>query len=180
MPGDSGATVVTTLVWFLFFPREAAGAMGTRHSPRPHWGEGYMDNSGVTRRGNADVCAIAQHRRPCESRDPYAVSHVLKDTVRRLSRNNEGLWLWVPAFAGTTVKWLFENRIRANGGRSIRSTSAFCGSTPTPPSPAKSGRGSAPIVRLYRVFSARLSKNTPCSPNMFQNHQGRLTRSGRP
>jgi hypothetical protein len=28
----------------------------------------------------------------------------LKDAVRRLSRNNESLWLWVPAFAGTTVK----------------------------------------------------------------------------
>src|SRR6266403_1092535 len=32
----------------------------------------------------------------------------------------------------------------------------------------------------YFAFPARLSKNTPCSPNMFQNHQGRLTRSGRP
>jgi len=26
---------VTTLVWFYFFPREAAGASSTRHSPRP-------------------------------------------------------------------------------------------------------------------------------------------------
>ncbi len=26
----------------------------------------------------------------------------------------------------------------------------------------------------------RLSKNTPCSPNMFQNHQGRLSLRGRP
>ena len=25
-----------------------------------------------------------------------------------------------------------------------------------------------------------LSKNTPCSPNMFQNHQGRFSRKGRP
>ena len=32
----------------------------------------------------------------------------------------------------------------------------------------------------YRPFSARLSRNTPCSPNMFQNHQGALSRSGRP
>jgi len=28
---------VTTLVWFYFFPREAAGATGTRHSPRPRF-----------------------------------------------------------------------------------------------------------------------------------------------
>jgi hypothetical protein len=27
---------------------------------------------------------------------------MLSDAVRRLSRNNEDLWLWVPAFAGTT------------------------------------------------------------------------------
>src|SRR5271169_4947304 len=40
MPGDPGATVVTTLVWFLFSPREAAGAMGTRHSPRPLFFQG--------------------------------------------------------------------------------------------------------------------------------------------
>src|SRR6266478_6434336 len=34
----------------------------------------------------------------------YAVTPVLRDAVRRLSRNNEWLWLWVPAFAGTTVE----------------------------------------------------------------------------
>jgi hypothetical protein len=33
---------------------------------------------------------------------------------------------------------------------------------------------------LYRPLPARLNKNTPCSPNMFQNHQGALSRSGRP
>ena len=27
---------------------------------------------------------------------------------------------------------------------------------------------------------ARLSRNTPCSPNMFQNHHGTFSRSGRP
>jgi len=37
MPGDSGATVVTTLVCFLHFAREAAGALGARHSPRPRF-----------------------------------------------------------------------------------------------------------------------------------------------
>jgi hypothetical protein len=30
-------------------------------------------------------------RRPCESRDPYAVSPVVKDAVQRLSRNNQHL-----------------------------------------------------------------------------------------
>jgi hypothetical protein len=50
------------------------------------------------------------HCRPCESRDPrvsvrahrVAVSLALRDAVRRPLRNNAGLWIWVPAFAGTT------------------------------------------------------------------------------
>jgi hypothetical protein len=33
--GVSGEPVVTMLVWFFHFPREAAGAMGTRLSLRP-------------------------------------------------------------------------------------------------------------------------------------------------
>src|SRR5258706_14359804 len=35
MPGDSGVTVVTTLVCFFYFAREAAGASSARHSLRP-------------------------------------------------------------------------------------------------------------------------------------------------
>src|ERR1700685_666370 len=37
MPGDPGATVVTNSC-VLFFTREAAGAAGARHSPRPDFG----------------------------------------------------------------------------------------------------------------------------------------------
>ena len=35
MPGDSGVTVVTTLVCYLHTAHEAAGASGARHSLRP-------------------------------------------------------------------------------------------------------------------------------------------------
>src|ERR1700687_2023225 len=52
--GCSGATVVTTLVCYLHFAREAAGAAGTRHSPRPLSGERFKHNSDASRRGNAD------------------------------------------------------------------------------------------------------------------------------
>jgi hypothetical protein len=38
MPGDPGATVVNTRV-LSTFAHEAAGATGTRHSPRPQGGE---------------------------------------------------------------------------------------------------------------------------------------------
>ncbi len=49
MPGDAGVTVVTTLVCFLFFACEAAGASSARHSLRPRFlsGETIMHNSGV-------------------------------------------------------------------------------------------------------------------------------------
>src|ERR1700722_5565438 len=42
MPADSGVTVVTMLVCFFIFAREAAGATSARHSLRPLIGEGRM------------------------------------------------------------------------------------------------------------------------------------------
>src|SRR6185312_4994643 len=104
MPGETGATVVTTLVCFFYFAHEASGALATRHSPRPLSGEGYMDNPGANRAAGRLRRAFTQYRRPCERRDPYAVSRVLRDADRRLSRNNADPWLWVPAFAGTTSR----------------------------------------------------------------------------
>src|SRR5882724_4276614 len=40
-------------------------------------------------------------RRPCESRDPYAVPSRC-GTESETFHNNDRRWLWVPAFAGTT------------------------------------------------------------------------------
>jgi hypothetical protein len=56
MPGYSGATVVTTLVCFLHFAREAAGAAGTRHFLRPlfSWADGLQNDSDASRRENAE------------------------------------------------------------------------------------------------------------------------------
>src|SRR6202022_1525592 len=51
--GCSGATVVTTLVCYLHFAHEAAGAAGIRHSPRPLSGERFMHNPGASRREGA-------------------------------------------------------------------------------------------------------------------------------
>src|SRR6202043_997696 len=54
MPGYSGATVVTTRV-LSTFAHEAAGALGTRHSPRPLiLGEEFMHTSGASRREIAE------------------------------------------------------------------------------------------------------------------------------
>src|SRR5438046_7012819 len=42
------------------------------------------------------------YRRPCERRDPYAVSSRLTDAASCLC-DNQHRWLWVPACAGTTL-----------------------------------------------------------------------------
>src|SRR4030088_3538025 len=54
MAGASGGPVVATLVCYLHFAHEAAGAAGTRHSPRPLLGENFMHDSGASRRRKAD------------------------------------------------------------------------------------------------------------------------------
>jgi hypothetical protein len=50
MPGDSGVLVVTRVRSTTTIAHEAAGATGTRHSPRPPLGGRYMHNSDELRR----------------------------------------------------------------------------------------------------------------------------------
>src|SRR5216683_1925609 len=53
MPGDSGVLVVTRALLLLQSAHEAAGAAGTRHSPRPLFSPGAKDkcnDSGASRR----------------------------------------------------------------------------------------------------------------------------------
>src|ERR1035441_9272523 len=63
MPGDPGATVVTNARAY-YSPRAAAGATGTRHSPRPPKGDRFSHHSGASRHGNAEwyLAVIASQR----------------------------------------------------------------------------------------------------------------------
>jgi hypothetical protein len=54
---------VTTLVCYQHTAHEAAGATGTRHSPRPHLGERVMHDSGASRRGIAEAYLKLAHLR---------------------------------------------------------------------------------------------------------------------
>jgi hypothetical protein len=54
MPGDPGATVVTN-ARAIYSTRAAAGASGTRHSPRPLWAELNAKLGRYPRRGMAEV-----------------------------------------------------------------------------------------------------------------------------
>src|SRR4030088_805506 len=95
MPGCSGEPVVTTLVCITKkFAREAAGALGARHSPRPH-GRKDLQNSGALCRGN-------NFRRPGKAkREPGSITTDADDTSGWSPNpfHNPHLGLWVPAFA---------------------------------------------------------------------------------
>jgi hypothetical protein len=123
MPGETGEPVVTMLVWFYFFPREAAGASSTRHSPRPHPFGG--EHSCITRAHRAartwkcvlrclklDQLLVVPDKRAKVSADPGSPRERLRSSRHTAvcvqaklvpqRRNNSDQWLWVPAFAGTT------------------------------------------------------------------------------
>src|SRR5439155_5019759 len=116
MPGESGGPSVTTLVCYLHIAREAAGALATRHSPRPLLGERYLANLGRSRRGNAESylnCfgslkieseATSTSSRTSErsERDPGSITTngYVARTWGRSSAYNMHRWLWVPAFRG--------------------------------------------------------------------------------
>src|SRR5712664_813757 len=58
MPGDSGVLVVTRVRSITTSAHEAAGATGTRRSPRPLWAEGFMQGLGrMASRGREGVSA---------------------------------------------------------------------------------------------------------------------------
>jgi hypothetical protein len=61
MPGDSGVTVVTMLVCFFYFAREAAGALGARHSLRPLIGEDGTLLAKLARNARRDREAVSAH-----------------------------------------------------------------------------------------------------------------------
>ena len=88
MPGDPVVLAVTTLVWFLFFPREAAGALVHPAFPTPSLGEGTMDNSGVTRRG--DVRAWLMRVIASESEAIQSHSRKTRDCFVAYAPRNDG------------------------------------------------------------------------------------------
>jgi hypothetical protein len=55
MPDVSGGPVVANSCVYLHFTREAMGALGARHSPRPLLGRRDIQNSGDSRRENAEL-----------------------------------------------------------------------------------------------------------------------------
>jgi hypothetical protein len=100
-PGVLRCPVCSCALCFVQTARETAGAARTRSSLRPLIGEDgrYQQTSGAMRREIAKLFP----RRPGEGRDPYAAASRFRKVGVDTLRDNFGRWLWVPAFAGTTV-----------------------------------------------------------------------------
>src|SRR4051794_16339545 len=81
MPGESGVTVVTMLVWFYFFPREAAGA--SRHPAFPAPSE-FSEGSTLSK-----LARIAQ-------RDRGGVGGLSASSLRGVQRRSNPAFLPVP------------------------------------------------------------------------------------
>src|SRR4029450_9113363 len=104
------AAVLSDLVVELF---ETALRSRNRHHMRAGLGErargrvadaarcaGHKGDAGGEGRGHPNNSISS---RPRESEDPYAVTVMIGESALvYLYPTNEGLWLWVPAFAGTT------------------------------------------------------------------------------
>jgi hypothetical protein len=90
-------------------------------------------------------------------------------TVRSLSRLRGRAGVGVPP-----------HRKRMVLGRQFSSIAALFERVDLPPQAGEVQPHARPGLQSYFAFPARLSKNTPCSPNMFQNHHGRFSRKGRP
>src|SRR5712672_4656264 len=61
MPGETGVTVVTTLVCLFYFACEAAGASSARHSLRPLISEGGTYLANLARIARRDREAVSAH-----------------------------------------------------------------------------------------------------------------------
>jgi hypothetical protein len=58
MPGDFRWTCGDYARVFVFIAHEAAGALGTRHSPRPLLGGRFLHHSGASHREIAELCVF--------------------------------------------------------------------------------------------------------------------------
>jgi hypothetical protein len=79
VPGETGVPVVTTLVCFFYSAREAAGALGTRHSLRPLFARVVRSST------RADRVAGMRSRASSPSPRSYGERVGVRGSIRRLS-----------------------------------------------------------------------------------------------
>jgi hypothetical protein len=87
MPGDSGVLVVTRVRSTTIIAHETAGALGIRHSPRPLKGGRFINASGASRRGVANVC-LMDTSTPSRHRPRPHPEELAKQASRRTQRRD--------------------------------------------------------------------------------------------
>jgi hypothetical protein len=90
MPGISGVTVVTTLAWLFFSARRAAGALGARHSLRPHCSRRRI----FVQLGRNHAAGMRRCARHCEERSDEAIQTFFAPHygLLRFARNDDLLF----------------------------------------------------------------------------------------
>src|SRR5260370_42541502 len=100
MPGETGVTVVTMLVCFIYFAREAAGALSARHSLRPLLlgaAKQFLQTSGASRREIAEShLTIAVIARSKATKQSTLTSR--QHGLLRVDRNDDLKTTCVPLF----------------------------------------------------------------------------------
>jgi hypothetical protein len=128
MPGDSGVPVASTPV-LSTFAQGAAGAAGTRHSPRPPWGREINLNLGRIAPRDRE----AAFERHCERSEAIHSFFLLRPWMLRgachRARIPSTRWL-----AMTALHWLFENLIRNVLAVNRPDRCSVCLRQPNPPS----------------------------------------------
>jgi hypothetical protein len=71
MPGDAGVLVVTRVRSTNQSAHETAGAAGIRHSPRPLWGESFINASDASRREVEEVCETVSTSLRAQRSNPF-------------------------------------------------------------------------------------------------------------
>src|SRR6202043_3681507 len=80
---------LTTLVWFLFFPREAAGAMDTRHSPRPPGGRKLSELGRIAPRECGGI--FCSHCEPAGRANARPMTGSAKQSILCSANRKDGL-----------------------------------------------------------------------------------------
>jgi hypothetical protein len=84
-PGYLGKPVVTMLVCYIHFAREAAGAASTRLSLRPLFfseAKTIMYHSGVSRREDATACLNCSNVIACDKREAFAQGSACDEAIQ--------------------------------------------------------------------------------------------------
>jgi hypothetical protein len=143
-PGCLGCTCQTRVLSFATLAHGAAGASSARLSLRPLEGERDNEIAKLRRNRAVRILAVVPGKRATSERDPGPITtgQCFAKAGAPVRFNNSTLWLWVPAFAGTTLPLWALHRITSAVCRHItqQPTLPFGSKTPAVRTDARPAR----------------------------------------